>query len=145
MTRTNEQLRSELAQAKLDARRNAKMIEALERNAHPSPIVVAVALALYRYNVSPAERATKLYQHFDGACAEMEDLIYLVDLPDAFTAMAMPTAIVYVTHAVERYAEEAAERVRANSGSALARLARFMAPHLRGLDIDAFHEEQRGD
>jgi hypothetical protein len=76
---------------------------------NPSPIVVGIALALYRYNVSPYERAKKLYDHFNGDCAELDELIWLVD--QDLTAMALPSAKVYVDHAMETYVEEALMRV----------------------------------
>ena len=80
------------------------------------PIEVAVALSLYGFNVSPGERAEKLYKHFDGNCAELEDLLRIMDkkVGYAATELAPPTAEVYVIHALEKYGEEAREHVRIN-------------------------------
>lgn len=80
------------------------------------PIEVAVALSLYAYNVSPLTRAEKLYTHFEGRCAEVTDMLYiLMNSPNSVaTELAMPTALVYVNHALEKYGEEAARRVRVN-------------------------------
>ncbi len=83
-----------------------------------TPIEVAVAMSLYAYNVSSGERARKLYDHFDGNCAEFHDLANILTHTPAYAAteLAMPTASVYVDHALERYGEEARERVRVNMG-----------------------------
>jgi len=99
----------------------------------PAPIVVAVALSLYGFNVSPVERAQKLYDHFEGACAELSDLITILSDRGQFAAteLAMPTALVYVEHAMERYGEEAAQRVAANLGLSPDSEA-FMSKFLRG-------------
>ena len=81
------------------------------------PIEVAVALSLYGYNVSPGRRAEKLYSHFEGACAEPDELLSYMETPRlafAATEMAQPTAEVYIMHALERYGQEARERVEAN-------------------------------
>ena len=77
-------------------------------------LAAAVAVSLYQYNVSPAERATKIYEHFEGACAEIEELLALVDSKNWATSMAMPTARIYLMHAMERYGLEAINRVKAN-------------------------------
>ena len=80
-----------------------------------TPIEVAVALSLYGYNVSPGERAEKIYDHFKGNCAEPEDLVQMMEhYGCAPTALAMPSAVVYVQHAMDKYGEEARERVRIN-------------------------------
>jgi hypothetical protein len=79
-----------------------------------SPIEVAIALSLYGYNISPGERAEKLYRHFDGDCAEPIDLLAMMETPRlafAATELAYPTAEVYVQHALERYGGEARRRV----------------------------------
>ncbi len=85
------------------------------------PIEVAVALSLYAYNVSAIIRAEKLYVHFKGNCAEVTNMVEtLMNSPNSVvTELAMPTAFVYVNHALERYGEEAVERVRANLGDIL--------------------------
>ena len=76
--------------------------------------VVAVALSLYAYNVGPLERAKALYDHFDGACMEVDELLLRM-LPDrvahAATELPAPTAAVYVDQALARYAEQARKRV----------------------------------
>lgn len=75
------------------------------------PIEVAVALALYGYNVSAAVRARAIYDHFDGACAELDELYgYMYNYGSAPTAMAFPSAEVYVEQALARYGREAKER-----------------------------------
>ena len=79
-----------------------------------TPIEVAIALSLYFYNVSPMERAKRLYEHFNGACADLDELSWLCSLAWGITELAYPTAKVYVQHALERYGEEARERVRVN-------------------------------
>ncbi len=80
------------------------------------PLVVAVALARYSYNVSPGERAEKLYEHFEGQCAEPDDLlrVMLTDKMFMTTELAPPTGAVFVNHALERYADEAARHVQIN-------------------------------
>jgi hypothetical protein len=78
-------------------------------------LVEAIAMALYIYNVAPVERATKLYAHFAGACAEIDELVRLVDSAYWATEMAFPTARAYLLQAMARYGTEAARRVIANS------------------------------
>ena len=77
-------------------------------------LVTAVAMSLYKYNVAPGIRAEKLYVHFDGACAELDDLLWMIDQFNWATEMAAPTALVYMQHALERYEDEARDRVRIN-------------------------------
>ena len=84
---------------------------------HYTPIEVAVALSLYAFNVSPAVRAQRIYDHFDGDCAELVDLVEICAREQgafAATELAMPSAIVYVEHALLRYGYEARERIQAN-------------------------------
>lgn len=77
------------------------------------PIEVAIAVALYGYNVSHIERAKKIYDHFGGNCAELPTLErYMLNFGTAPTAMAYPSAEVYVRHALERYGAEARRRVQ---------------------------------
>ncbi len=82
-----------------------------------SPITVAIALALYGYNVSSYDRAERLYNHFNGECAEMRELIETLERARGWeaTALAHPTAAVYVQHALETYGEEALQRVAAET------------------------------
>jgi hypothetical protein len=77
-------------------------------------LVAATAMSLYQYNVAPIERAQKLYDHFQGACATMDDLLELVDHTHWATQMAAPTALVFMDHAMARYGQEAEERVQVN-------------------------------
>ena len=81
-----------------------------------TPLEVAVALSLYSYNIPARRRAQKLYDHFDGNCAEVTELIdILLNSPSyAATEFAAPTAEVYVNHALKRYGQEARDRMRVN-------------------------------
>ncbi len=81
-----------------------------------TPIEVAVALALYGYNVSPLKRALKIHEHFEGHCADLDDLVRtLTDFTAyAATELAPPTASLYVQHALERYGKEAINRCSVN-------------------------------
>jgi hypothetical protein len=76
-----------------------------------------MALSLYAYNVSPYERAQRLYNHFEGACAELVDLVEILDKQRGYeaTALAFPTASVYVQHALAQYGEEACQRIAAET------------------------------
>lgn len=74
-------------------------------------LIEATAMALYIFMVSPHNRAKKLYEHFDGACAEMQDMIRYVDRAFWATEMPFPTVVIYMQHAMDRYGEEAAQRV----------------------------------
>ncbi len=89
------------------------------------PLVVATAMSLYAFNVSPGIRAEKLYHHFRGACAEAHELVAVMQTPRvafAATELAPPTAEVYVRHAMEKYGEEAENRVRINREFSMDRL-----------------------
>lgn len=77
-------------------------------------LAVCTAMSLYKYNVSPGERAEKLYSEFKGACAEPNELLELVDNPHWATQMAAPTALLYLQHAIDKYGSESVERVAAN-------------------------------
>lgn len=80
------------------------------------PLVSAMAMSLYQFNIGRFSRADALYQHFNGDCAEMSELLELVDSKNWATNMAAPTAAVYLRHAIERYGDEAWARVEANRG-----------------------------
>ena len=91
------------------------------RNGMDEPLVVAVALALYAYNVSAVERARKLHDHFNGNCMEFEDLFrvlrdQVILMNSAYAATEFPQEIaeVYVRHAMEKYGMEARDRITAN-------------------------------
>lgn len=79
------------------------------------PIEVAIALSLYAYNVSPHERAAKLHAHFAGKCMDLLELTHIVGSRGAYlaTELPFPTAEVYVHYALERYGQEARDRVAA--------------------------------
>lgn len=79
-------------------------------------LVAAMAMALYKYNVSPRERADKLLTHFNGDCMEADEMLAAVDDPCWATVMPAPTALIYMAHAMDVYAKEAAKRVKANLG-----------------------------
>jgi len=79
-----------------------------------SLVINAVAMSLYQYNVQPGIRVQKLYDHFNGDCAELDELLRLVDSTYWATEMAYPTAKVYLQHALERYGDEAKQRIRLN-------------------------------
>jgi hypothetical protein len=78
------------------------------------PLTAAMAMSLYQYNVAPIVRAQKLFDHFRGSCAEVDELMRLADDKNWATAMAAPTAAVYLQHAIEKYGIEAHERVSVN-------------------------------
>lgn len=88
----------------------------MSKDQNYSPIEVAVAIALYGYNVPTADRAAKLYNHFKGHCAELYEIIHILSFSPAYaaTSLAMPTAALYVQHALEKYGEEAKNRVKVN-------------------------------
>jgi len=79
-------------------------------------LAAATAVALYVYNVSPAERANKLVARFGGDCADIEELLVLVDSATWATEMAAPTALAYLGDAIAKYGEEAQRRVSINLG-----------------------------
>ena len=82
------------------------------------PIEVAIAISLYNFNVRPGIRAELLHEHFKGNCMEVADMMTILTNSPAFlaTEFPYPTAKVYVDQALERYGEEAKERVGANEG-----------------------------
>lgn len=80
-------------------------------------IVTVTAVSLYSYNVDPLTRATKLFQHFNGECADLDDLIRWVDDRNWATEMPYPTAVAYLKHAVDKYGEEATRRCAINSAN----------------------------
>ena len=78
-----------------------------------TPIEVAISLSLYAYNVSPVERARRVYDHFQGDCADMDELVRIMSDYSGYAAteLAYPSAAVYVQQALEECGEAAAERV----------------------------------
>ena len=112
-------LQGEVALRKEDEQALAAEVVRIRGVSRASPIEVAVALSLYGYNVSAAERAQRLWDHFQGDCAELYDLLGMMAssrVGFAATELAYPTAAVYVEHALDRYGDEAQERVRVNAG-----------------------------
>lgn len=77
-------------------------------------LVAAVAMSLYIYNVSSAERSQKIIDHFSGRCVDLYEMRCLVGNHHWATDMALPTALIYMQHAMDRYGEEAEERVQVN-------------------------------
>lgn len=74
----------------------------------------AVAMSLYEYNVSALERAQRLYDHFNGQCMEVADLVDFFTGPKAkywATELPLPTAFVYLLQAMNRYGDEAQKRI----------------------------------
>ena len=55
----------------------------------------------------------ELYEHFDGECMDQDDLLRILSDRAAYamTELPLPTAAVYLVHALERYGEEAQHRV----------------------------------
>jgi hypothetical protein len=81
------------------------------------PIEVAMALSLYAYNVAADKRARSIWNHFQGDCADICDLLATMRstrVAFAATELAAPSAAAYVEQALEVYGEEARERCRAN-------------------------------
>lgn len=85
----------------------------MNRDTHYSAVAVGIALSLYAFNVAPLTRAQRLYDHFEGECMELVDLVrILADRPGyAMTELPLPTARVYLQHALETYGAEATHRV----------------------------------
>ena len=81
-------------------------------NAAYSPLEVAIALSLYAYNVSVAQRAKKLWDCFDGDCMELPEIIDILLARPAYiaTELPLPTASAYVQHALELYGSQARQR-----------------------------------
>lgn len=84
-----------------------------------TPIEVAISLSLYSYNVSPLERARRIYDHFEGDCADMDELVRIMSDYSgcAATELAYPSAAVYVQQALEECGEAATVRVRHSATS----------------------------
>lgn len=76
-------------------------------------LTVGIALSLYAYNVSPVDRATALFQHFNGNCMELDDMVELFVRRGAYamTKLPFPTAVIYLQQALEKYGAEARNRV----------------------------------
>jgi hypothetical protein len=78
-------------------------------------LIACVAVSLYHYNVAPRDRALKLHEEFNGACAETDELTRWCAEPTYWaTEMPTPTAMAYLKHAMKRYGAEAEKRVHAN-------------------------------
>jgi len=77
------------------------------------PIVVAIALSLYGYNVPAGLRASELFDHFNGDCMDIDELAEMLRHHRAYlaTELPFPTAEVYIQHALEKYGEEAKQKV----------------------------------
>lgn len=73
-------------------------------------LAAATAMSLYQYNVEPIERASRIYKHFGGACADGDIIRKWVDDKHWATVMPGPTALVYLSQAMEQYGSEALER-----------------------------------
>ena len=82
-----------------------------------SPIEVAISLSLYAYNVSPLERARRVYDHFKGDCAELDELVRIMSDYSGYAAteLSYPSAAVYVQQALEECGDAASERVRVSA------------------------------
>ncbi len=79
-----------------------------------SSFIAAYAMSLYIFNVSPTVRARALYNSFierELPCGTLEDFDSWVDKPYWASHMPLPTAVLYMTHALARYGSEAEERV----------------------------------
>jgi hypothetical protein len=83
------------------------------------PMVVATALSLYAYNVSPSTRANNLYDHFQGNCMEYDNIYEILVHRDAYAATALPYEIasVYIENALNMYGEEADRRCKINANA----------------------------
>jgi hypothetical protein len=95
------------------------------RMKRPEPLVVAVALSLYAYNVSAGERACKLSEHFDAigeGCMGIDEMAHILINNGGYAATELPqeTAEVYVRHAMEKYGKEAERRVAINRDAYIA-------------------------
>ena len=85
-----------------------------------TPIEIATALSLYGYNVSPGERAERLYDYFTNRnlpCGESADFLgWCLNYKNFATEMPFVVAVLYIQHALEKYGEEARNRCRINAG-----------------------------
>ena len=81
-----------------------------------TPLVMATAMSLYSYNVDPGTRAARLYDHFNGRCMDLDDMVNLLQNRGEWwaTELPTPTAKVYLQQAMRYYLEEAERRVAAN-------------------------------
>ena len=76
----------------------------------------ATAASLYQYNTPPRDMACALWNSFGGHCAELEELLRLVQSVHWATEMAAPTAAKFLEHALLKYGDEATERTLINLG-----------------------------
>lgn len=81
---------------------------------HSEPLVVFAALSNYQYDVSPGERAQKLFDHFGGACMELDGLVRMMAKGTSLcNGLPFPTAKVYLEHAMAHSGSHAVRWVHA--------------------------------
>ena len=79
-----------------------------------SPLEAGIALSLFLYNTADAEVIKRIWDHFEGHCAEPQDLYeYLTKRRHCImTELALPTANYLMTMALEKYGQDAKERAK---------------------------------